>query len=105
MPDIAWTGGISEMRKIANMAEVYHTPVSPHDANAPVSIIAGAHTMMAVPNFYRLEIQSPWLETFNSCIEPPLDIRDGYLHLSDRPGLGVELNLDFIKAHPDPDWQ
>ena len=104
MPDIVWTGGISELRKIANMAEAFHIPVTPHDANGPINIVAGAHTMMTVPNFYRLEIASGWLEAYNACINPPLDIRDGYLHLSERPGLGVELNLDYIKAHPDPDW-
>jgi galactonate dehydratase len=105
MPDIVWAGGVSETRKIANMAEAYHIPVSPHDANGPINILAGAHTMMAVPNFYRLELISTWIDAYNSCIHPPLDIKDGYLHLSDRPGLGVELNLDFIKAHPDPDWR
>ena len=104
MPDVVWTGGITETRKIANLAEVYHIPVSPHDANGPVNILAGAHTMMAIPNFYRLEMISTWLEAYNSCISSPLDIRDGFLHLSDRPGLGVDLNLDFIKANQDPDW-
>ncbi len=105
MPDIVWAGGITETRKIANMAEAYHIPISPHDANGPINIIAGAHTMMAVPNFYRLELVSSWMDAYNACIQPPLDIKDGYLHLSDRPGLGVELNLDFIKAHPDPEWR
>ena len=105
MPDIVWTGGITETRKIANLAEIFHIPVTPHDANGPINIIAGAHTMMTIPNFYRLELVSGWMENYNACIEPHLDIRDGYLHLSDRPGLGVELNKDFLEAHADPDWQ
>jgi galactonate dehydratase len=105
MPDIVWTGGISETRKIANLAEIFHIPVTPHDANGPINIIAGAHTMMTVPNFYRLELVSSWMDNYNACIEPHLDIRDGYLHLSDRPGLGVELNKDFLESHVDPDWQ
>ena len=55
MPDILWCGGISEMRKIANLAESFYIPVSPHDASGPVNILAGAHVMMTVPNFYKLE--------------------------------------------------
>ena len=104
MPDIVWAGGISEMRKIANMAEAFYVPISPHDASGPINILAGAHTMMTVPNFYRLEFGRAMLDMHNAFISPPLDVRDGYLYLSDRPGLGAELNLQYIEAHPDPDW-
>ena len=104
MPDILWSGGISEMRKIANLAEAFYVPVSPHDASGPINILAGAHTMMTVPNFYKLEFNHAALRLHNRFVTPGLDIRDGVLYLSDRPGLGVELNIDFIEAHPDPDW-
>ena len=105
MPDILWTGGISEMRKIANMAEAFYIPISPHDASGPVNVLSGAHTMMTVPNFYRLEFNRAALDIHNALVDPPLDIRDGYLYLSDRPGLGVELNVEYLEAHPDPDWK
>ena len=105
MPDILWTGGITELRKIAILAEPFYVPVSPHDANGPINILAGAHTMMTVPNFYRLEYSTALGALYDDVITTPLDIRDGHLHLSDRPGLGVELNLDYIEAHPDPDWR
>ena len=54
MPDIVWTGGISEMKTIATMAEAYYVPISPHNACGPLQIVAGAQVMMSVPNFYRL---------------------------------------------------
>jgi len=104
MPDICWTGGISEMMKIANMAETFHIPVSPHDANGPLNILSGAHTMMTVPNFYKLEFISSWIDNYNACISPNLDIREGYLHISERPGLGVELNMEYLEKNSDPDW-
>ena len=104
MPDILWSGGISEMRKIANLAEAFYIPVSPHDASGPINILAGAHTMMTVPNFYKLEFNHATLHLHNSFVTPALDIRGGVLYLSDRPGLGVELNIEYIEAHPDPDW-
>ena len=101
MPDIVWTGGISELKKIANVAEAYYKPVRPHDTRGPINVVAGGHTMTAVPNFYRLEFAQTTLEADNACIHPPLDVRDGHIILSDRPGLGHELNLDYIREHPD----
>lgn len=105
MPDILWTGGISELRKIANLAEAYYIPVSPHDASGPINILAGAHTMMTVPNFYRVELNSASLPQINKFIHPKLDIRGGYLYMPESPGLGAELDIDYIEANLDPDWQ
>jgi len=100
MPDVIRTGGISELRKIATMAEAYAVPVSPHDANGPVNILAGSHVMASVPNCYRVEISSDNMEFYNAFIDHPLDIRDGAIRLSERPGLGVSLNHEYVKAHP-----
>jgi galactonate dehydratase len=100
MPDVCWTGGISELRRIAALAEPYFIPVMPHNALGPIQILAGAHTMMTVPNFHLLEIHVHWLDDlYNKCITEPLDIRQGTLHLSERPGLGVELDPDFLAEH------
>ncbi len=92
------------MRKIANMAEAFYIPISPHDASGPINVLSGAHTMMTVPNFYRLEFNRAALDLHNALVTPALDIRDGYLYLSERPGLGVDLNIEYIEAHLDPDW-
>jgi len=105
MPDVVWCGGISELRKIAIMAEGFFVPISPHQANGPIQIFAGAHAMMTAPNFFRLEIFSRQLEAFNAAIDPSLDVRDGHLHLSDRPGLGISLNMDYVARHHDPDFE
>ena len=105
MPDVVWTGGISEIRKIASMAEAYYIPISPHNAMGSIQIVAGAHAMMGVPNFYRLEFSLAALEGYNGVLDSPLEIRDGALHLPDKPGLGFELDMDYVMAHPDPDWE
>ncbi len=105
MPDICWTGGITEVRKIAILAESFYVPVTPHDASGAFNVIAGAHTMMTVPNFYRLEMSDHSVKAYNSVITEPLDVRNGYLHLPNRPGLGYALNHDFIASHPDPEWE
>lgn len=104
MPDVTWTGGISELKKISTMAEAYYIPVTPHDASGPVNVMAGAHVMMTVPNFYRLESARLLVETYDVFLKTPLDIRDGVLYVSDRPGLGIEFDLGYLKANAAPGW-
>ena len=104
MPDICWTGGISEMKKIATLAETYYVPISPHNVQSPIQIVAGGHTMMTVPNFYRLEIASLQMPNYAQAFDGPLDIRNGELYLSDQPGLGIELNMDYVTEHSEEGW-
>lgn len=105
MPDVCWTGGISELRKIAAMAEAHAVPIAPHGALGPVQTVASSHVMVGTPNFFRLEILGPeWLELYAGAARGWPEIREGHLHLSDRPGLGVELDEDWLRAHPRPSW-
>ena len=79
--------------------------MSPHDASGPINILAGAHVMMTVPNFYKLEINHAALNTLNSMINEPLNVAEGKLIMPKRPGLGIELDEEFIEAHLDEDWR
>ena len=99
MPDVTWTGGITELKKIATMAEAYYIPISPHDASGPINIIAGAQVMMTVPNFYRLETSSFDLSKYNRLIQVPLENPDGRLRLPSGPGLGIDFDLDFLRGN------
>jgi len=99
MPDVTWAGGISELKKIATMAEAYYIPLTPHDASGPINILAGAHVSMTVPNFYRLEARRVTFDFYNAFLDEPLIVRDGALHVPTRPGLGLSLNLDYLRAH------
>ncbi len=96
MPDVTWTGGITELKKISTMAEAYYIPMSPHDASGPINVLAGSHVMATVPNFYKVETSRYDLSNYNVFIDQPLDIREGHLYLPDRPGLGVELDIDAL---------
>lgn len=99
MPDVTWTGGITELKKIASLCEAYYIPVSPHDAAGPINVVAGAQVMMTVPNFYRLETSEWNLGKYNDLIRTPLDNSNGSLKLSRLPGLGIEMNRDYIEAN------
>ena len=99
MPDVAWCGGISELRRIAAMAETQFIRVSPHDALGPVSIAAGFQVCMTMPNLYRQECLHTWFPIFEKLINPMFDVRDGAIYPSDLPGLGIELNMDAVNKY------
>ena len=99
MPDVTWTGGITELKKISALCEAYYIPVSPHDAAGPINVVAGAQVMMTVPNFYKLETSEWNLGKYNELIDKPLDNSNGSLKLPRAPGLGIEMNRDFLEAH------
>lgn len=99
MPDVTWTGGITELKKISALCEAYYIPVSPHDAAGPINVVAGAQVMMTVPNFYKLETSEWNLHKYDVLIDEPLDNSNGSLKLTKRPGLGVELNRDYLEAN------
>ena len=100
MPDITWTGGISELKKICTQAETYYIPVSPHDASGPINVIAGAQVMITVPNCYRVETMRADLHAYDVLMDVPLDIRGDKIHLDPgRPGIGIEMDREYLKAH------
>lgn len=102
MPDITRCGGPSEMKRMATMAEAYNVLIAPHNPNGPLSTLASSHVCAAIPNFFRQEFMFndvPWRDTV---IDHPIAemVYDGHLHLSDRPGLGVDLVEEEMKKHP-----
>ena len=57
--------------------------------------------MTFTPNFHRLEIAYSELPYYNAALTPALDVRIGFYHVSDRPGLGHELNPEYVTAGAD----
>jgi galactonate dehydratase len=103
MPDLPKCCGLSEGKKIANMAEVYYIPFAPHNVCGPLGTVASAHCCAAVPNFLVLEWH--WLERphWHDLVvaDPPL-IQNGAITLTDKPGLGVELNMEAAEKFLRP---
>jgi len=97
MPDIVRTGGLSEAKAIASLAEMYYVPIAPHNPNSPVASLASAHLCAAIPNFSRLEffaVDAPWRDEI---LTAPLPIEHGHLVLPDRPGLGIDVRWDRVE--------
>jgi galactonate dehydratase len=102
MPDITRCGGPSEMKRMATMMEAYNVLLAPHNPNGPLSTLASGHVCASVPNFFRQEFMFndvPWRDTV---IDHPIAdmVQNGFLKLSDRPGLGVDLVEEEMEKHP-----
>lgn len=98
-PDLCHAGGITECKKIAALAEAYYVQVAPHNPQGPLSTAAAAHLGMAIPNFLILEYvrQEPYRD---QVMQEAWAVEDGHMVVPDHPGLGVELDEDYILANP-----
>lgn len=102
MPDITRCGGPSEMKRMATMMEAYNVLLAPHNPNGPLSTLASAHVCASVPNFFRQEFMFNDVAWRDEVITSPIKnmIKNGYLQLSDRAGLGVDLVEEEMEKHP-----
>ena len=92
MVDLCWTGGLTEGRKIAAMAETYHRPFAPHDCIGPVGFIAAIHASFSQPNTLIQEsVRAFYRGWYNELVTTMPTIKDGYVFPMEGPGLGVEL--------------
>jgi len=94
MPDLIWTGGISETHKVAVLASAHQVPIAPHDATGPVNIFACAQICMSAANVMMQEhVPAFYRGWYAQIVDPNLDIRAGYLHAPQRPGIGTRLRV------------
>jgi len=92
MPDLARTGGILEMKKIAALADTYYVPVAPHNMMGPVATMASVQLCACIPNFRILEYQMGDVAWRDDLVDRPLSLKAGNLELPTDPGLGMRLN-------------
>jgi galactonate dehydratase len=99
-PDIVYIGGITEMKKVASMAEAYQVMIAPHNTKGPVGIMAAAHVMASIPNRLVQEFVRPSMVPWrNDVLKDPLVLEDECLVVPDRPGLGIEFDEKALKPH------
>lgn len=102
-PDLQKTGGLSEGRKIANLAEAYYIPVAPHCVVSPVGVMATAHVCASIPNFLCCEWH--WInypQYWKNWVKEGEIIEKGFVTLPDRPGIGVEMNDEVARKAQMP---
>ena len=100
-PDTGRIGGISQMMKIAAMAEAHYITVAPHSGSlGPVAEYAAIHVLAAIPNALILERVHDDVPVRYDVTLPHIETTDGHIQVPDRPGLGVDIDEDVVLAHP-----
>jgi galactonate dehydratase len=94
-PDVSHVGGITELKKVANMAEVYYTHVLPHCAIGPVAFSAALQVDAVVPNFLAQEQVDAGLGA--GILREDWCVCDGFIELPTKPGLGFEVNEEEVR--------
>jgi gluconate/galactonate dehydratase len=101
-PDILSSGGILENKKIGDMAQEYGVAMAVHMAESPIACMAAVHSVAATENFLALEYHSvdvTWWDDMINGLPKPL-VKDGYIEVPDKPGLGIEsLNDEVLAEH------
>lgn len=94
-PDLCHAGGITEGRLIAGMAEAYYATMAWHNPLGPISLAAGVQSAAAIPNFL-IQEGAGELYPGKGILKKPFEVKDGFLILPTGPGLGVELDDDYL---------
>lgn len=96
-PDCTSVGGISEAKRVADMASAWNLTCVPHIAcssGTGIALAAGLHLILACENAPLVEVDAYGGPGWDGLLEEPLVVKDGYLEVLDRPGLGVQLAED-----------
>jgi L-alanine-DL-glutamate epimerase-like enolase superfamily enzyme len=91
--DTVLAGGISEGRKIANLASAFHIPVSPH-GNPHMAV----HLLASLPNALIMETY-PAVESQYNLALPLFPVKDGYIEAPTKPGLGIDPDPEMIRKY------
>ena len=105
-PEPMCLGGIANTLAVAGIARANGAWIAPHQSGGPVATAVCLQLAACVPNFLIQEHFDPFNAAWTRDLvtwHPSIDPRDGHLSLPDAPGLGLDLNLDVVRAHPyDP---
>ncbi|KAL1621615.1 hypothetical protein SLS56_009151 [Neofusicoccum ribis] len=115
-PDIAHAGGISETKRIAQMAEAYDVAIAPHCPLGPVAFAASLHVALSTPNFAILEmslgmhynVEAGDIDLLTYLKDPSVfDIEEGFVKAPTGIGLGIEIDEEMVRtiAKETAPWQ
>jgi len=106
MPDLQKAGGLGEAQRIANLANLYYVPFAPHMVASFLGAMASAHVCASVPNFMILEWQIYYHtdKMFKEIVifDGPEFTKDGFITVSDKPGIGVDINVEGMRKYATP---
>ncbi len=97
-PDVVHAGGITEVRKIASLADTYYIPVAPHNAGGPICNLATLHLAASVSNFLVLEQMEDERDLRDAFCTDPVKYENGFFQVPTGPGLGTDLHLELLEG-------
>jgi L-alanine-DL-glutamate epimerase-like enolase superfamily enzyme len=98
MIDLAWCGGLSEARKIANMAEAAQLPVTLHDCTGPVVYAASCALSSTLANAnYQEAVRAYFTGWYREIVDALPEVLDGHVAPIDAPGLGLNLKPELFR--------
>jgi len=104
-PDLQKVGGLAVAQSIAQFADVHSMPVAPHNISSPIGTLAAAHFCASIPNFLALEFHASDVPFWNDLADglPKPIIQNGFIHVPEKPGLGVKLNEEVARRYARKD--
>jgi galactonate dehydratase len=95
-----------EARKIADMAHTYYVPLAPHCQASPMGTMASCHVLAAIPNCLVLEWHwghpAQRMAEWSQYVKEGDIIEKGFVTVSDRPGIGLEMNDEAVRKFQIP---
>ena len=99
-PDVGLAGGITQTKKIASIAESYHSALITHNFLGPILTAASIHIDVSIPNFITQEYSLGDESEKNNYLISSLKREGGYIITPEKPGLGIEINKEIINQVP-----
>lgn len=100
-PDVSHAGGITEMKKIAALAETHHIPFCPHNPSGPVANAATLQLAASQPGFFLLETMATDVPYRREICDEQIRFEDGFMFIDgDRPGIGIEIDETALARYP-----
>ena len=101
-PDLSKTGGITETLRIAAMASAYKLSINPHTSASGLNMAASIHLLASIENggYFEADVAKENLFRDQLTSRPDLLDMDGCVRPPEAPGLGVEVDEEFLKSHP-----
>jgi D-galactarolactone cycloisomerase len=97
--DVSRAGGITEVREIASLARAHHLQWNPHTFNDILTVVANLHLVAASPHPAMFEWDVTYNELMTHLTSEPIEVVDGLLHPPSGPGLGVDIDEEFVAGH------
>ena len=98
--DASRTGGITEAKRIFDLAAAHHLYAAPHTFSDVLTVASSLHLNASSPNATLLELDRTYNPLMTELVKNPLHVHDGVVELPATPGLGLEVDWDFVAAHP-----